>query len=103
MDCREGGAPVGGGGGGGRVDVGDKVGLPKGIGGIPRFSGNSCDVSLEARYEVRFDGGRAEGVLGDVISGPWASVISSPDSDPGVGERMGGTGRAEKGSVCALR
>lgn len=63
--CREGGAPVGGGGGGGRAaDVGDNVGLPSGICG-KRFSGESCDISSDARYELRFDGGKADGVLGE--------------------------------------
>lgn len=66
MPCRDGGAPVGGGGGGGRdVDVGDKVGLAKGIGGT-RLSGESCDVASDAMNELRFVL-IAAGVRGEVL------------------------------------
>ena len=58
---------MGGGGGGGRLaPVGEYGGLPIGIGGIPRLSGESPDISSDARYELRFDVGKAVGVLGDV-------------------------------------
>ena len=62
-----------------------------GSGGIARLSGESPDISSEARYELRLDTGTADGVLGEAAN--WAggaSEISSPDSEPGLGERIGG-------------
>jgi hypothetical protein len=91
---REGGACAGRGGGGGRLVVGD-VGPADGTGGT-RLSDSSCDGSPEAKYEARLLGGwdGPDGVIA-------VSVISSPDSDPGPGERTcgggGGTGRATSG------
>jgi hypothetical protein len=88
---------VGGGGGGGRPAVGD-AGLP-----IPnediRLFDVSCDGSSEPKYELRFAGGalKPPGLFGDMVCAP-ASVNSSPDSDPGPGDAIcgsgGGTGRA---------
>jgi hypothetical protein len=100
VPCRDGGAPGGGGGGGREVEEGENVGLARGIGGT-RFSGESCDNSSDARYELRLEGACAEGVRGDCRA--CASVISSPDSDPGVGERIGGTGRAMKSAKVHYR
>jgi hypothetical protein len=61
--------------------------------GGARLSDGSCDSSLEAKYEARL---LCAWLGADGVSA--TSVISSPDSDPGPGERTcgggGGTGRA---------
>ena len=108
MVCwREGGAPVGGGGGGGGrpAPEGENGGLPMGRGGAARMSGESPGISSEARKELRFAGGKADGDLGEAAAVPGpVSEISSPDSDPGLGERIGGwggTGRAAMISHCS--
>lgn len=93
MVCwRDGGAPVGGGGGGGRTTpAGENGGLPMGICGTARLSEKSPEISSEARYELRLVTGTADGILGEAANwGGGASEISSPDSDPGLGERIGG-------------
>jgi hypothetical protein len=92
------GGPVGGGGGGGRdPDARGKVGLPSGSGGI-RLSGEVGDIGSKPIYEIRLVL-IVGGDLGEVMVLSRAeSVISSPDSDPGLGDRScgGGAGRAKK-------
>lgn len=87
--CLEGGAPVGGGGGGGRLaPVGEYGGTLIGIGGIPRFSRESPVVSSGTKEEFV---GKAGGVFGDIAEREaGASEFSSPDSEPGLGDRIGG-------------
>lgn len=57
---------MGGGGGGGRpAPEGENGGLPIGIGGIARLSGESPEKSSDAIYEPLLVGNMADGVLGD--------------------------------------
>jgi len=64
------------------------AGLPSGKDDM-RWSCESNDGSSEPKYELRLAGGalKPEGVLGDIACAP-ASVISSPDSEPGPGEAI---------------
>lgn len=78
--------------------MGEKGGLPNGIGGIARLSGELSDISSDARYELRC--GSADGVLGDMgASGCVVSDTSSPDSEPGLGDLIGGGGGIGRATI----
>jgi hypothetical protein len=60
----------------------------------------SCDISPDAKYEFRFDGGWC-GIWGVAAGVASLLGISSSDSEPGLGELIGAGGRTGRAKMLA--